>query len=169
MIGFYAALVPKLLADGLHQKSPAISGSVVFGLFAVAAAFVVLTSRLTSRTAMLGGSVVLLPSIWLLLAAELTHSMVLLLYATAVGGLSAALGYRGSLEEANRIAPSEQRSEGRVQLFSGGLWRQFGSRNRGWTPRGSNELNDRPRGLCGHCHGPRWHGADRRSHTPYQG
>ena len=37
--------------------------------------------------------------------------MPLLLCATALGGLSAALGYRGSLEEANRMAPSDQRSE----------------------------------------------------------
>src|SRR5215470_14882900 len=50
-------------------------------------------------------------SLWLLIVAKLTHSMPLLLCATALGGLSAALGYRGSLEEANRIAPSEQRSE----------------------------------------------------------
>jgi MFS family permease len=111
LIGFYAALIPKLLADSLHQKSPAISGSVVFGLFAVAAACVVLTSRFAFRAAMLGGLVVLLPSVWFLVAAQLAHSMPLLLCATALGGLSAALGYRGSLEEANRIAPSDQRSE----------------------------------------------------------
>ena len=37
--------------------------------------------------------------------------MPLLLCTTALGGLTAALGYRGSLEEANRIAPSDQRSE----------------------------------------------------------
>jgi len=60
---------------------------------------------------MLSGLALLLPSLWLLIVAELTHSMPLLLCATALGGLSAALGYRGSLEEANRIAPSEQRSE----------------------------------------------------------
>lgn len=111
LIGFYAALIPNLLAHSLHQKSPAISGSVVFGLFAVAAACVILTGRFASKTAMLGGLVVLLPSVWFLLAAELAHSMPLLLCATALGGLSAALGYRGSLEEANRIAPSNQRSE----------------------------------------------------------
>jgi MFS family permease len=111
LIGFYAALIPNLLADSLHQKSPATSGGVVFGLFAVAATCVILTGGLASRTAMLGGLVMLLPSVWLLVAAQVAHSTPLLLCATALGGLSAALGYRGSLQETNRIAPSDQRSE----------------------------------------------------------
>jgi MFS family permease len=111
LLGFYAALIPNLLVDSLHQKSPAVSGSVVFELFAVAAVCVILTGRLTGRTAMLGGLIVLLPSVWLLVAAQLAHSMSLLLCATALGGLTAALGYRGSLEEANRMAPSDRRSE----------------------------------------------------------
>jgi hypothetical protein len=37
--------------------------------------------------------------------------MPLLLCAAALAGLSAALGYRGSLEEVSRMAPSDQRSE----------------------------------------------------------
>ncbi|MBV8798502.1 MAG: MFS transporter [Alphaproteobacteria bacterium] len=111
LLGFYAALIPNLLADSLQQKSPAVSGSTVFELFAVAAVSVNLTGRLASGTAMLSGLALLPPSLWLLVAAELTHSMPLLLCATALGGVSAALGYRGSLEEANRIAPSDQRSE----------------------------------------------------------
>jgi MFS family permease len=111
LIGFYAALIPNLLSGSLQQKSPAISGGVVFQLFAVAAVCVILTGRLASRTAMLSALALLLPSLWLLVAAELAHSMPLLLCATALGGLSAALGYRGSLEEVSRIAPSEQQSE----------------------------------------------------------
>jgi hypothetical protein len=37
--------------------------------------------------------------------------MPLLLTAAAVGGVAASLGYRGSLEVVNRIAPPQQRSE----------------------------------------------------------
>ena len=47
----------------------------------------------------------------LLVAAQLLASMPLLLLATMVGGISAALGYRGSLEVVNRIAPRDKRSE----------------------------------------------------------
>jgi predicted MFS family arabinose efflux permease len=111
LIGFYAALIPNLLSESLHQKSPVVSGSVVFELFAVAAACVILTGRLANRSAMLSGLALLPPSLWLLVGAELAHSMPLLLCATALGGLSAALGYRGSLEEVSRIAPSGQQSE----------------------------------------------------------
>jgi hypothetical protein len=46
----------------------------------------------------------------LLVAAQLLRSMLLLL-ATMLGGISAALGYRGSLEVVNRIAPTDKRSE----------------------------------------------------------
>ncbi|MEH2513662.1 MFS family permease [Nitrobacteraceae bacterium AZCC 1564] len=111
LIGFYAALIPNLLSDSLGQKSPAVSGGTVFELFAVAALCVMLTARLNSRTASFGALVLLPPSVWLLVTAELTHSILLLLGTTALGGLSAALGYRGSLEEVSRIAPADQRSE----------------------------------------------------------
>jgi MFS family permease len=111
LIGFYAALIPNLLSDSLEQKSPAVSGGTVFELFAVAALCVMLTARLRSTTASFSGLALLPPSLWLLVTAELTHSMLLLLCTTALGGLSAALGYRGSLEEVSHIAPADQRSE----------------------------------------------------------
>jgi hypothetical protein len=111
LIGFYAALIPNVLAHSLNETSPAVSGGIVCGLFVIAALGVVLTAGLSSRAAMLGALCVMLPSVWLLVAAELAQSMTLLLCAMAVGGLAAALGYRGSLEEANRIAPGAQRSE----------------------------------------------------------
>jgi predicted MFS family arabinose efflux permease len=111
LIGFYAALIPNLLSDSLHQRSPAVSGTTVFELFAVAAVCVILTGRLTSRAATLSGLALLPPSLWLLVAAQLGHSIPLLVFATALGGLSAALGYRGSLEEISRMAPSDHRSE----------------------------------------------------------
>jgi MFS family permease len=111
LIGFYAALIPNLLAESLHQRSPAVSGGVVFVLFAVAAVCVMLTASFADKTAMLSGLALLPASLWLLVAAELSHSMSLLISATVLGGLSAALGYRGSFEEVGQMAPSEQRSE----------------------------------------------------------
>jgi MFS family permease len=111
LIGFYAALIPNLLSESLHQKSPAVSGGVVFELFAVAAVCVILTRRFASRTAVLVSLALLPPSLWLLVAAQLAQSMLLLIGATALGGLSSALGYRGSLEEVDRISPPDRRSE----------------------------------------------------------
>jgi predicted MFS family arabinose efflux permease len=111
LVGFYAALIPNVLSESLGQKSPAVSGSTVFELFAVAAVCVILTGRLSSKTATLSGLALLAPSLWLLVAAEHFHLMLLLLGTTVLVGVSAALGYRGSFEEVGRMAPANQRGE----------------------------------------------------------
>ena len=111
LIGFYAALIPSLLRDSLGQSSPLVAGLVVFGLFGVATAVTVLTAHLAERTAMLSGLALLPPSLALLVAAQSLGSMLLLLGASAMAGVASALGYRGSLEVVNRIAPDGRRSE----------------------------------------------------------
>ena len=111
LLGFYAALIPTLLAQSMGQTSPAVSGAVVCELFVVAALAVIVTGKLSSRTAMLTGIALLVPSLWLLVAAEWAQSVPLLLLATAVGGISGALGYRGSLAVVADIAPADRRSE----------------------------------------------------------
>ena len=111
LLGFYAALIPNLLSESLRQTSPAVSGVVVFELFVVAAASVLLTAKLESWSAMISGLALLPGALWLLVAAQLTESMSILLVAAAFGGLAGGLGYRGSLEVINKIAPPDQRSE----------------------------------------------------------
>jgi MFS family permease len=111
LMGFYAAIIPNLLGESLHQKAPLVAGAVVAELFLVAALAAIATGNMHSRRAMLGGLVLLLPSLALLVAAQLAQSLWLLLAATALGGIAAALGYRGSLEVVNAIAPADQRSE----------------------------------------------------------
>jgi MFS family permease len=110
-IGFYAALAPSLMAHKLHQTNHALGGAVVGELFVVAALANFVASRLPSRTAMLAGLAVQLPALALIVAADALASLPLLLVATAVGGISAALGYRGSLEVVNAIAPEDRRAE----------------------------------------------------------
>jgi hypothetical protein len=104
-------LIPNLLAASLHQASPAVAGAVVCELFGCAAVTISFSGRLESRAAMLGALVLLLPSVWLLVGAELAQSMPLLIFAAAVGGVAGGLGYRGGLEVINRIAPADRRSE----------------------------------------------------------
>jgi predicted MFS family arabinose efflux permease len=111
LIGFYSALIPNLLADSLHVSSPLISGAVVCELFGVAAITILSTGRLSSQPTMFTALALLLPSVWLLVGAELARSLPLLLFAAAVGGVAGGLGYRGSLEIINRIAPADRRSE----------------------------------------------------------
>ncbi len=111
LIGFYAALIPNLLGDALHQSAPVVAGAVVCELFAIAAVVILVTGRLASESTMLGALALLPPSVWVLVVAEILHSLPLLLLAAALGGIAGGLGYRGSLEVINHIAAPHQRSE----------------------------------------------------------
>jgi predicted MFS family arabinose efflux permease len=111
LFGFYAALAPSILEHDLHQSNRAVGGGVVFELCVISAITVVVTRRLGSRVVMMGGLMLLLPSLLLLVLAQAMASMPLLLAGTAVGGIAAALGYRGSLQVVNEIAPAQQRAE----------------------------------------------------------
>jgi MFS family permease len=111
LYGFYSALTPSLLAEQLHQANHAVGGAVVFELAFFASLAILLTRSCKSSSAMLIGLMVLLPSVALLESAREFRSMAILLLATALGGISTGMGYRGSLEVINRIAPCEQRAE----------------------------------------------------------
>jgi sugar phosphate permease len=111
LVGFYSALVPGLLSQDLQQKSPAVSGMVVFGLFIVAAITAATTQKSKSRTSMMAGLALLPPSLALLIGSQVAHSISLLTLATVFGGISQGFGYCGSLQVVNHIAPDDQRSE----------------------------------------------------------
>jgi MFS family permease len=111
LIGFYAALIPGVLAESLHVSAPAVSGGIVCVLFGIAAVTILVTGRLGSQRTMLLALALLLPSVWLLVGAEVAQSLPLLLASAALGGIAGGLGYRGSLEVVNRIAPADRRSE----------------------------------------------------------
>jgi MFS family permease len=111
LFGFYAALAPSVLAQDLHETNRAVGGGVVFELCVIATVALIATRSLKSRTAMFSGLVLLLPSVLLLVLAQSLKSMPILLIGTAVGGMAAALGYRGSLQVVNEIAPGERRAE----------------------------------------------------------
>jgi MFS family permease len=111
LVGFYAALAPTLLANQLRITNHAIAGAVFLELAVVVAGAIVATRQLASRTAMLAALALMLPSVALLVAAQLETSLTLLLIATAVCAVASGLGYRGSLQVANQIAPPDRRAE----------------------------------------------------------
>jgi hypothetical protein len=123
LIGFYSALIPGLLGETLHQSAPLVAGLVVCELFLVAAVAILASGMFASQTATLAALLLLPPSVWILVGAEVAHSLALLVFAAALGGLAGGLGYRGSLEVINRIAPGDQRSETvssyMIALFAG--------------------------------------------------
>jgi MFS family permease len=110
LYGFYFSLAPSVLADSLHQSNRAVGGAVVFELGLVSAATILVTRRLASRTCMLLALILLIPSLVLLIVAQARGSLPLLLVGTTLSGISGALGYRGSLQVVNQIAPAEQRA-----------------------------------------------------------
>ena len=109
--GFYFALLPSIVVEGLGQKNLAVGGAIVFELCAVAGAVMLVTRGLGSRIAMRGGLVMLLPSLAALILAQALKSMPTLLIGTALGAVAMALGYRGSLQVVNEIAPDDRRGE----------------------------------------------------------
>jgi MFS family permease len=111
LIGFYSALIPSLLGETLHQTAPLVAGAIVCELFLIAAIAILTSGKFASQTATLIALLLLPPTVWILVGAEVAHSLALLVFAAAVGGLAGGLGYRGSLEVINRIAPADRRSE----------------------------------------------------------
>jgi MFS family permease len=111
LVGFFAALAPSILSGELHEASHAAAGAVVFELGIAVAVTIAATQAVNSRTAMLAALLLMIPSVALLVVAQMMASMVMMIIATAVCGISAGLGYRGSLQVVNQIAPAARRGE----------------------------------------------------------
>lgn len=110
LYGFYFSLAPSVLVESLHESNRAVGGAVVFELGLVSAVTILVTRRMASRSCMLLALILLLPSLMLLIVAQAQGSLPLLLLGTTLSGISGALGYRGSLQVVNQIAPAEQRA-----------------------------------------------------------
>jgi hypothetical protein len=74
--------------------------------------------------------------------------MPIMIAATATCGLAAALGYRGSLQVVNQIAPREQRAEVRFQLFRLRVLRQRAAGHRRRHSFNADEPGRGKHGLC---------------------
>jgi len=111
LVGFYAALAPSILAQQLHVTNHAEAGGLFFELSIVAAITIVATTWLSSRSTMLAALALMIPAVALIVAAQVYASMALMIAATAVCGVAAALGYRGGLQVVNQIAPADRRAE----------------------------------------------------------
>ena len=111
LVGFYAALAPTLLASQLQITNHAVAGAIFLELAIVVAGAIVATRSLSSRSAMLAALALMLPSVAVLVAAQLVKSMTILVISTAICAVASGLGYRGSLQVANQIAPPDRRAE----------------------------------------------------------
>jgi sugar phosphate permease len=89
----------------------AIAGALFFELALAVAGTIVILQNLSSRAATLGALALMLPSVVLMVWAQSAASMLIMLVATALCGIAAGLGYRGSLQVVNQIAPADRRAE----------------------------------------------------------
>lgn len=111
LVAFFAALAPSVLANELHVTSHAVAGAIFLELAAAVALIIALTRSLSSRTAMLWSLGLMLPSLALLVTAQFVGSLAIMIASTAICGVAAGLGYRGSLQVVNQIAPDDRRAE----------------------------------------------------------
>jgi MFS family permease len=111
LVGFYAVIAPGVLAEQLHRTSHFLAGALFFELAVFCAATIVATQHVASRTAMLWSLGLMVPSAVLVVATQVLASMAVMLIATALCGITAGCGYRGSLQVVNEIAPEKQRAE----------------------------------------------------------
>jgi predicted MFS family arabinose efflux permease len=111
LAGLYFALIPGILIHDLHESNVALGGGTVFELGLFGAVCVLLARSVGSRSAMTAGLVLLLPAAALVVSAQAADSLPLLLIATSFAGVALALGYRGSLETINQIAPDDRRAQ----------------------------------------------------------
>ncbi len=111
LTGFYYALLPNVLRQALHDTNVAIAGAVIFEMIATTVVVIVAARELTSRTAMFAALFLIFPSAALLILTQSLHSMSILLVAGVFTGSTLALGYRGSLQVVNELAPNDRRAE----------------------------------------------------------
>jgi MFS family permease len=111
LLGLFGALAPSFLEGVLHERSHAVEGAVVFGLFAVATLTQLLVSRFGSRQVVLAGLGLFLAGLALIVAALSQAGMGLFLAGTVVGGAAVGAVFLGSLATANRLAPPERRGQ----------------------------------------------------------
>jgi MFS family permease len=111
LVGFYAAIAPSTLKENLNEPSHAVAGVVFFVLSMTVVASILLTQRLSNRAAMLWALGLMVPSVGATVLAQVLGSMPMMIFATTLCGMAAGLGYRGSLQVVNQIAPEQQRAE----------------------------------------------------------
>ena len=110
LVGFYAALMPGILSHDLQIKNHAAAGALFFELAIVVVAVILATQMVVSRKAMIWALALMIPAAAAIPAAQISASLWVMLATTAVVGLSAGLGYRGSLQVVNQSAPEDKRA-----------------------------------------------------------
>ncbi len=109
VLGLTSAVIPSFLGSLLHQPSHALSGAVVFTVFAASTLGQVAVAPRLGRWALVAGCVGLIAGMGLLIAGLAARSLGVVVAAAIVAGLGQGLTFRSGLETVNSQAPAERR------------------------------------------------------------
>jgi MFS family permease len=110
VLGLFTAVAPSFLLQLLHEPSHALSGAVVFTVFAASAlGQVTLAGRFGSR-ALAVGCVALIVGMGLLATGLAATSLPLVIASAVIAGLGQGLCMRAGLEAVNAHAPAQRRA-----------------------------------------------------------
>ena len=110
VLGVFTAVAPSFLLDVLHEGSHAVSGAVVFTLFAASTLGQVALAQRFGRWALAAGCAALIGGMGLLAAGLAATSLALVIASAVVAGLGQGLTLRGGLEAVITRAPAERRA-----------------------------------------------------------
>ena len=110
VLGLFTAVAPSFLLQLLHEPSHALSGLVVFTVFAASALGQVALAGRFGQRALAAGCVGLIVGMGLLVAGLASTSLALLIASAIVAGLGQGLCMRAGLEAINAHAPAQRRA-----------------------------------------------------------
>jgi MFS family permease len=118
VLSLFTAVAPSFLLALLHRPSHALSGAVVFTVFAASTLGQVALARRFGRWALAAGCLVLIVGMGLLAASLATESLPLVIGSAVVAGLGQGVCLRSGLEAVNTQAPPERRAGVASSFFS---------------------------------------------------
>lgn len=111
VLGLFTAVAPEFLNQTLHFLNHALTGLVVFTLFAASTFGQLLLERFPQRLALPLGCIGLIIGLVLVASGLQEHSLALLVAGAIVAGLGQGLSFRAGLAAINAQSPSTQRGE----------------------------------------------------------
>lgn len=116
-LGLFTSVVPSMASQLLGLHNLAVSGALVFTVFAGSAAGQVLSRRFDSRTVLPVGCVVLFVGVGAVAACLLVESAGLLALGAAVAGTGQGMSFRAGFAVVGARSPAERRAEINSALF----------------------------------------------------
>lgn len=111
VLGLFTAVAPVFLNQTLHLLNHALTGLVVFAVFAASTFGQLLLERFPQRLALPLGCIGLIIGLVLVASGLQAHSLALLVAGAIVAGLGQGLSFRAGLAAINAQSPSTQRGE----------------------------------------------------------